>query len=101
VLDCGLESAEEEEILAHACSEDRVLLSADTDFAEILAAQRARTPSLSLFRRGMDRQPQRQAGLLLLNLEALEEPLARGSVVIIEQTRIRVRLLPFNNEDEP
>lgn len=37
VHDCGLERADDEEIFSKAAAEDRILISADTDFGTLLA----------------------------------------------------------------
>ena len=99
VRDRGIRDAIDETVFACAAREGRVLVSADTDFGQILAHRAVTQPSLVLFRRRTDRRPERQAALLLKNLPAIADAIESGSVVVIEQTRVRVRALPLAGSD--
>jgi predicted nuclease of predicted toxin-antitoxin system len=98
VRDYRLQESEDEVIFDRAASEERIIVSADTDFGTLLALRREKTPSVILLRRMVPRRPESQVSFLLSNLNEIAESLERGAVVVIEETRLRVRPLPIITE---
>lgn len=94
VRDIGLQSANDKIIFELAKKEDRIIVSADTDFGTILALWHHSKPSLILFR-SSDKHPKIQLSLLLKHLSEIREDLEQGSIVVFEDNRIRVRKLPI------
>lgn len=95
VTELGMSSASDLAILEAGRSQQRVILSSDTDFGTLLAGMRASAPSTILVRRVSNRRVEELASLILANLEDLIEHLDNGAVVVIEESRIRVRPLPL------
>lgn len=98
VVDIGLLSASDEAILAHAAASQQAIISADTDFGELLAVSGATRPSVILLRSADRLTPDQQAALLADNLPAVAAELDSGAVVSIARGRLRVRLLPVRHK---
>lgn len=90
-----MQAAEDQAIFRRAQLENRVIISADTDFATMLSIQKHTKPSVILFRHRTEHRPAKQLELLLANIPAIAEDLEKGSIVVFEQSRIRVRSLPI------
>lgn len=99
VRNIGLQSADDSAIVAHAAREGRVLVSADTDFATLLAVSEATKPSIILFRRDTGRRPDKQLELLLENLSAISQAIDEGSIIVFEESRLRIRRLPIHRHE--
>jgi predicted nuclease of predicted toxin-antitoxin system len=94
VLDLRLGGAVDGVVMRAAADMGATLISADTDFGELLAIGRHPGPSVVLLRRA-PRRPADQARLLLQGLPDVEGSLERGAVVVLTPGRARVRLLPL------
>ncbi len=96
VVDVGLGTASDADILAWAADHDHVVVSSDSDFSALLARHRRANPSFVLLRHLNELTPDRQAALLLANLPGLAADLAAGAVVTFSRDRVRIRSLPFH-----
>jgi predicted nuclease of predicted toxin-antitoxin system len=95
VRDLGMQAAPDEVVLECARVEERVLISADTDFGGLLFRSKASTPSVILIRRLVGRRAAEQSAIILANLSQVAEDLAVGAVVVIHEDLLRVRRLPI------
>lgn len=95
VGDQGLLTADDQTILAHASSVGRTIVSADADFAALLAVAGRSEPSLVLLRSADRLTPDQQADVILANLDTVGPDLKSGALVSIGRGHLRVRTLPI------
>lgn len=94
VHDIGMHAAADHQILSIAEEQDRIIVSADTDFGTLLTLRDRSKPSFVLLRRQQSLAPNTVATLLIDTLPSLQADLESGAVVVITDERIRVRSLP-------
>jgi len=92
--DVGMATAADRIIMNYALQHDRIIVSADTDFGTLLTLRQHSKPSFVLFRQS-DKRPSNLLIHLMANLERFKDDLEKGAVIVIEDTRIRVRNLPI------
>lgn len=92
----GLQRLPDEEIFKKAISENRVILTFDMNFGEIIALSKGEKASVILFRFHNTRTSQvivRLSAVLADSKDALD----KGAVVIIEESRHRIRYFPIGS----
>lgn len=90
----GMQQAHDEDILAMSAAQHRVLITFDLDFSRLLALRSLARPSVILYR--LERYTTEVINQSLLTLiRDHEEALDAGAILLVEPTRVRVRLLPI------
>jgi len=92
--DEGLHQIANGEIFAKAISENRVVMTFDLDFGEIIALSKGQKVSVILFRLHNTRTFH-LINRLTAVLSDASDALEKGAVVVVEESRHRVRHLPI------
>lgn len=95
VSERGMSRADDDQVLALAVGEERVLVSEDTDFGALLARSRSPLPSLVLLRSADRLTTQARAELLIATIGRVEAELGTGAIVVVGRSRVRIRPLPL------
>ncbi len=93
--DLGLDVAPDATVLERARADDRVLISADSDFGTILASTRAARPSVLYVRRVQGRRVEQLAALIADSFTVIDAALQEGSIVVLGEGTARIRRLPI------
>jgi len=86
--------ATDAEIMAWSIANQRVVFTHDLDFGTLLALTHATGPSV-LQVRTQDVLPGHLGPIVLAALRQHESDLAAGALVVVDEARCRVRILPF------
>jgi predicted nuclease of predicted toxin-antitoxin system len=77
-----------------AAQREYIVLTADLDFAAILAATERRRPSVILVRSDI-LTPDRLGGAVVAAIQKTKEELVAGAIVSVDAERARLRVLPL------
>lgn len=94
----GMHRAEDDAIRAKALAEDRIVVTFDLDFGTLATLAQDQAARVVLFRVSNARLS-RVIERLGVVLSAAEDALARSAVVLVEDTRLRIRYLPINRRE--
>lgn len=97
VRDIGMARSADEQIVAHAVADDRIIVTSDLDYPRIIALAGGRRPGLVLFRAG-NISDQEMIALLRRVLEEVPSARLVESVVVIDEHSIRVATLPLRTD---
>lgn len=94
VRDVQLQDAPDDEILDRALSDDRVIISHDTDFGTLLPRHQTK-PSFILVRSADPLTTTQIADLIIDNLDTMAGDLQAGAIITFARGRLRSRRLPL------
>jgi len=90
----GLDREPDKAILQRARAEGRIVLTFDLDFGDLLAAGGHALPSVIVFRL-QDETPTSVTSRLTRVIAERQAELSAGAIIVVEDTRYRVRRLPI------
>ncbi len=94
VRDKGMHKSSDTEIVKKAIEEERIVLTCDLDFGDIVSASTKKYPSVIILRLENE-TPSNVNRRLKQVFEESSDVLLKGAIISVEETRHRVRLLPL------
>ena len=95
VRDVGRAGAPDEDLFVYAAEDNRVIVSGDTDFGELLARINAAGPSLILAPTGRTTRSSDRV-IAVGHPRRSHRGVNEGAIVVLDEDRIRIRSLPLN-----
>jgi predicted nuclease of predicted toxin-antitoxin system len=89
-----LERLSDAEILDRARAENRVVITFDLDFGDLRTARRDLLPSVIMLRLS-DQRPVSATPRVIEAISRFERDLSTGALLVVEDTRCRMRRLPL------
>lgn len=86
--------AEDDKIIEYARANDYIVFTHDLDFGTLLALTQAMSPSVVQVR-AQNILPSHLANTVVAVLRANQETLKQGALIVIDEGRARVRILPL------
>ena len=90
----GAPNASDHELMQWAAQHEYIVLTADLDFAAILAATERRRPSVILVRSAI-LTPEALGNAVLTAIQQAKNELVAGAIVSVDAERARLRVLPL------
>lgn len=97
--EAGDARATDSTIMEYARAQGYIVFTHDLDFGTLLACTGAKGPSVFQVRTH-DILPSSIGDLVVRMVKRYESFLARGALVVVDETRARVRILPIRHEDD-
>ena len=97
LLDRGQEKSSDQAILGYAHEEERTILTADNDFAQLAAQLQISGPSIIVFRLSSYKLANVQNQLKNI-LDTFSRQLALGCIISVNDRQARVRALPIRRD---
>ena len=92
--DIGLYKTKDKDIIREARKQERIIITADLDYPQLLAMSHAKDPGIILFRGG-NYNEQEMLELLKRVLDNQKEEKLSNSIIVVDKTRMRRCPLPI------